>query len=293
MAAHRYSYVNAFTTESFGGNPCMVFFEADDLDEATRLAITRESRLSECAFLQKPQSGADFAVRYYLASGPIPLAGHPTVATGIALIDAGMVKAGDSFTLEVGAGVMPIATSAEAFPVVTMTQFAPKFGETLDSAAIAAAYGLSAEDFLAPPQIVSTGSWQLMAPLKSREALRRARLNPEAMDLLRVAAPHLTLHDAFLFILEGETPEGRTFARLPLAPPNPPEDPFTGSATGAMAAWLWAKGFLDSPRFIAEQGHWMGRPGRAQVEILGPRGAISGVKVGGPGVVLMRGEIAI
>ena len=293
MAAHRYSYVNAFTTESFGGNPCMVFFEADDLDEATRLAITRESRLSECAFLQKPQSGADFAVRYYLASGPIPLAGHPTVATGIALIDAGLVKAGASFSLEVGAGVMPIATSAEAFPVVTMTQFAPTFGPTHEAAALAAVYGLAAEDFLAPPQIVGTGNLHLLAPLKSREALRRAKLDPEALARFQTATPGLTFGEAFLFALEGETPEGRTFARLLLAPPNPPEDPFTGSATGAMAAWLWEKGYLDSPRFIAEQGHWMGRPGRAQVEVLGPRGAIAGVKVGGPGVVLMRGEIAI
>ncbi len=296
MAAHRYVYVNAFAEDLFGGNPCMVFFGADDLDEETRLKITRESRLSECAFLQKPASDADFAVRYYLASGPIPMAGHPTVATGIALIEAGLVRPGDSFRLEVGAGVMPIETRAGEGgrpPIVTMTQFAPKFGESFDPGEIAAIYGLSAEDFLAPPQVVGTGNMHVLAPLRNREALRRAKLNPEAVARFHAAHPELTFAEAFLFVPEGETPEGRSFARLLLAPPNPPEDPFTGSATGAMASWLWREGYLDSPRFVAEQGHWMGRPGRAEVEILGPREAISGVKVGGPGVALMRGEIAV
>jgi len=75
--------------------------------------------------------------------------------------------------------------------------------------------------------------------------------------------------------------------------PMPAEDPFTGSATGCMAAYLWAKGLIDAPAFVAEQGHWMGRPGTAQVEVLGPRDAIEGVNVGGRGVVLMSGLLHI
>ena len=58
-----------------------------------------------------------------------------------------------------------------------------------------------------------------------------------------------------------------------------------------MAAYLWANGLIENPEFVAEQGHGMGRPGRASVELLGPRDAISGVRVGGPGFVLMRGEV--
>lgn len=297
MAGHDYVYVNAFAREPFGGNPCMVFFAADDLDEATRLAITRESRLSECAFLQKPAApDADFAVRYYLASGPIPMAGHPTVATGIALIRAGLARAGESFRLEVGAGVMPIETRAAQGaepPVVTMTQFAPVFGARYDAAEVGAAYGLCAEDFLAPPQMVGTGNPVLLAPLKRKEALRRAKLDPEIWARFAAAQGIAAATAPFLFVPEGETPEGRTCARLLLAPPDPPEDPFTGSATGAMAAWLWRGGWIDSPRFFAEQGHGMGRPGRAEVEVLGPREAISGVKVGGPGWALMAGRIEI
>ena len=105
-----------------------------------------------------------------------------------------------------------------------------------------------------------------------------------------VRGTHDTL-EPFWVSLGGETEAGDTFSRLVLAPPLPPEDPFTGSATGAMASYLWHHGLIDSPRFVAEQGHWMGRPGRADVEVLGPRDAIEGVRVGGRGHVLMRGYL--
>ncbi|MFG6569230.1 PhzF family phenazine biosynthesis protein, partial [Sulfitobacter sp. 1A13679] len=82
-----------------------------------------------------------------------------------------------------------------------------------------------------------------------------------------------------------------TYARLLLAPPSPAEDPFTGSATGAMAAYLWARGLIESPAFVAEQGHLMGRPGRAEVEVLGPRDATTGVRVAGQGRVVMSGQV--
>ena len=94
-------------------------------------------------------------------------------------------------------------------------------------------------------------------------------------------------------VQEGATPRGQTFSRLLLAPPSPPEDPFTGSATGAMAACLWSRGLLAHPRFVAEQGHGMGRPGHAEVEVLGPRDRIEGVRVTGCGYVLMSGEMHI
>jgi trans-2,3-dihydro-3-hydroxyanthranilate isomerase len=71
------------------------------------------------------------------------------------------------------------------------------------------------------------------------------------------------------------------------------EDPFTGSATGGMAAFLWRYGLIDKPTFIAEQGHWLGRPGQATVEIVGSREAIETVKVGGAAAVVVRGELVI
>lgn len=76
-----------------------------------------------------------------------------------------------------------------------------------------------------------------------------------------------------------------------MAPPSPPEDPFTGSATGAAASYLWARGLLNGPSYVAEQGHGMGRPGQAQVNVLGPRDAITGVQVAGQGCVIMSGDV--
>ena len=58
-----------------------------------------------------------------------------------------------------------------------------------------------------------------------------------------------------------------------------------------MAAYLWANSLIASPDFVAEQGHWMGRPGRAEVQVLGPCDAITGVRVAGRGFVLMSGEL--
>ncbi len=87
--------------------------------------------------------------------------------------------------------------------------------------------------------------------------------------------------------------EGRTSARLPLLPHLPAEDLFTGSASGAMAAYLWAEGLIDNPVFVAEQAYGMNRPGQADVQVVGPQDAIEGVNLGGSGYVLMSGKLKI
>ena len=71
------------------------------------------------------------------------------------------------------------------------------------------------------------------------------------------------------------------------------EDPFTGSATGGMAAHLWHYGLIEEPTFVAEQGHWMNRPGQANVEVVGPRDDIETVKVGGTAFTVIRGEVEL
>ena len=99
--------------------------------------------------------------------------------------------------------------------------------------------------------------------------------------------------EPYLVTTQGATPEGDTFGRLLLAPPHPPEDPFTGSATGCAASYLWHHGLIERPTYTAQQGHWMGRPGQAEVEVLGPRDAIEGVRVSGTGVILMEGTLRL
>jgi PhzF family phenazine biosynthesis protein len=289
-----FDWVDAFTTHPFGGNACVVVHGAGGLNLEQRLALVKETSLSECAYLVGSDV-ADFGVRYYVAHQEILMAGHPTIATVTSLLDRGLVPLVDGraeFTLEVGAGVLPITVAGG---VITMTQPAPVFGQTHDPAQIAALYGLSAKDIIGVPQTVSTGTPFCIAVLRSKGALRRARLDLQQLENYH-SAHGLGADKAmepFLVVREGETEAGDTFARLLLPPPMPPEDPFTGSATGCMAAYLWHYGLIESPHFVAEQGHWMGRPGSAQVQVLGPREAPSGVMVGGQGVVLMRGELAL
>lgn len=272
-----------------GGNPCAVVFDAGDLALAARLAFTRETRLSECAFLQ-PSDQADFGVRYCVASAEIKMAGHPTIATCVALERAGWLEGRDRFTLEVGAGVLAIEIARGQGPTrFTMTQFAPQFGQSYEPGEIAALVGLEAADILGTPQTVSTGTAFCIVRLRDGDALARARLDPGALEAFR---PRADFFEPFLCVTQGFTPQGDTSARLLLTPPEPPEDPFTGSATGCMAALLYRDGLVGAS-FVAEQGHLMDRPGRAWVEVLGTRDTITGVKVTGTGVVLMHGTLEI
>jgi len=296
---YEFDWVDAFSDVPFGGNGCVVVHGGYDLSFEQRLALVKETSLAECAFMV-PSTAADFGVRYYLADKEIPMAGHPTIATVASLLDRGMVELIDgraSFTLEVGAGVLPIevAPDSDGAPVITMTQMAPEFGRDFSPEQIASTYGLSPDDVVGTPQVVSTGSPFCIAVLNSKEALKRAVLDLDKLDQFRrdSGTTRADLMEPFLVTLGGITGQGDTFSRLLLAPPSLPEDPFTGSATGCMAAYLWRHGMIADPTFRAEQGHWLGRPGRASVEVLGPRDAITGIKVGGRGYVVMRGELLL
>ncbi len=296
MPSYSFDWVDAFTTTPFGGNGCAVFHDAAGLDVETRTAIVRETKLSECAYLVGSDV-ADFGARYYLAGREILMAGHPTIATVRSLVHRGMVDVSGGraeITLEVGAGVLPIEiTMEDGEPLICMTQAAPEFGAKFEAAEIAAIYGLEADDVVGVPQIVSTGTPFCITAMKDRATVERAVLLPDLLEAwqIRLGHPQAAVMEPFLVALEGATDTGDTFARLLMAPPNPGEDPFTGSATGCMAAYLWARGLIEAPRFTAEQGHGLGRPGQAQVEVLGPRASIAGVKVAGRGVVLMDGAI--
>lgn len=88
MANYSMIQVDAFTGQPLGGNPCAVFFDTGDLDDATMLAIAKEMNLSETAFLRRSQRAA-FAARYFTIAGEIPFAGHPTVASVYAMAISG------------------------------------------------------------------------------------------------------------------------------------------------------------------------------------------------------------
>jgi trans-2,3-dihydro-3-hydroxyanthranilate isomerase len=296
MPTYPFMQVDAFTTTPLGGNPCAILFDADDLDNATRQALAREMNLSETAFVVR-SSVADVGTRYFTPAEEIPLAGHPTIATIHALVETGRIRlTGEHtrLTLELKVGPIPIEIDAlPGEPVhITMSQKAPVFSRIHDPAEVLPAFGLSPADLLpgAVIQTVSTGTPQLMIPLRDHDALRRIRLDVPRYAALRAAGDWFSPH---LFCLGGATPAGATFARHFGLPPDTMEDPFTGSATGGMAAYLWHYDLIGEPRFTAEQGQWMGRPGIAQVEVVGPPEAIETVRVGGTAVTVIRGEVVL
>lgn len=296
MPTYPIVWVDAFTDRPLAGNPCAVVFDADGLDDATMLAVAGEMHLSETAFVRH-STLADFGARYFTPAEEIPLAGHPTIATIFALVESGRLPlTGDRtvISLELKVGPIPVEISSANGRVsrITMTQPPPRFLATHAAAEVLPLFGLSADDLLPEQQIqtVSTGTPQLMVPLRSLDSLRRAALDIPAYIRYRNRSDFFSPH---LFCLEGATPEGRTFARHFGTPPDTLEDPFTGSATGGMAAYCWRYGLLDSPLFRAEQGHWMGRPGHGMVEVVGPRDAIRLVKVGGLAITVLRGELIL
>ena len=293
--------VDAFTEKPLAGNACAVLFETDGMDPETMQAVAREMNLSETAFARRSQI-ADVGARYYTPGSEIPLAGHPTIATIYALVRTGRLKMKGDVTpiaLELRDGPIAVEVRGSGGVVrqVVMTQRRPEFGPTLEAAKVMPLLGLTPADLLdpgagkrAPIEVVSTGTPQLMVPVRDHEALKRVALDLRGCGALRQAVGFFSIH---VFTTQGATPRGRTFARHFGVPPDTFEDPFTGSATGGMGAYLWRHRLVAEPHFVAEQGHWMHRPGEAQVELVGPADAIETVRVGGAAVAVMEGTITL
>lgn len=282
-----FDWVDAFSDVPFGGNGCSVVHGGAVLRDEVCMAYVKETSLVECTFTG-PSEIADVRVRYFLASREIPFAGHPTVATVMALRARGLVSDG-GLTLETQAGIIPVEVHGNH---VKMNQIAPVFGTTVPVDVVAAVGGLELGDIIGQPQVVSTGLPFCVTVVKDRAALERLALNIEAMAALGryLKQPDVDMMEPFWVTLSGATPHGNTFSRLLLAPPSPAEDAFTGSATGAMAAYLWKHDMIPERGFVAEQGHGMGRPGQAKVHVLGDRDAITGVEVSGQGTIVMSGK---
>ena len=279
-------WVDAFSDVAFGGNGCAVVHGGASLDADTCMAFVRETSLVECTFTG-PSATADIRIRYFLASREIPFAGHPTIATVVAMRHRGLIADGP-LTLETGAGQVSVVVAGNR---VEMTQIAPVFGATVPADVVAAVGQIDPADIIAPPQIVSTGLAFCITIVRDRATLDRLSLDPDAFA--RYAQDFTDgssdMMEPFWAALDGPD-EADTFARLLLLPPSPPEDPFTGSATGAMGAYLWRHGMMQKDSFVAEQGHGMGRPGQARVTRVGPAGDMAGIRVSGSGFILMRGR---
>jgi trans-2,3-dihydro-3-hydroxyanthranilate isomerase len=256
MPAYSLYQVDAFTTRPLRGNPCAIVFDCGDLSDEVMLAIAKEMNLSETSFVWRMDDGR-FRARYFTPAEEIPLAGHPTIATIYALIDSERLKLESDYlklSLVLRDGPVDVEVFAKDHKVerVVMSQRKPRFLTTYRSSEVLPAFGLDKSDLLPNTliQTVSTGTPQLMIPIKNLDALRRAALDLEKYASLREAGDFFSPH---LFCLQG-VENGATFARDFGLPPDTLEDPFTGSATGGMAAYLWHYGLIDSPPSSPSKG---------------------------------------
>jgi trans-2,3-dihydro-3-hydroxyanthranilate isomerase len=295
MKTYPVFYIDAFTTVPFAGNPCAVLPDASDLTDEQMQAIAREANLSETAFVL-PSSRADHRVRYFTPRNELPFAGHPTIATAFMLADQKLISLEEPVTtvhLEFGVGVLPVDIHIEnGRPSrVVMTQQPPTFDRQFTAGDVAPCLGLEVTDLRDDclPQVVGTGVPFLIVPARDLEVLGKVRMQREALASLCDSAG---VSAAFVFCLEGFGPGVDTHARL-FDPRGTTEDPYTGSATGAMGCFVIRYGLRSGPTLVAEQGHFVGRPGRGVLEISGPPDGIRSVRLGGSAAKVLEGNFLI
>jgi trans-2,3-dihydro-3-hydroxyanthranilate isomerase len=292
---YQVSYVDAFTRCPFAGNPCAVLPDAVGLTDEEMQAIAHEVNLPETAFVL-PSSRADFRVRYFTPRTEIPFAGHPTIAVGFVLAQDGLISLQEPVTriyVESQVAVLPVEIYIDGGELmgVEMTQQQPVFGEVFTGDEVAHCLGLSVSELRSdcPSQVVGTGVPFLIVPVRQVDVLGHV-----CMDRGRLAAlcNRAGVTAAFAFSIGGFDPEADTHARL-FDPEGAMEDPFTGSATGAMGAYVVYYGLRPGPRLVAEQGHFVGRPGLGTLEIGMGEGRIEAVKLKGAAVRTLIGTLLI
>ncbi|GAC1579467.1 MAG: PhzF family phenazine biosynthesis protein [Candidatus Elarobacter sp.] len=287
----RIVWVDAFTSTPLEGNACAVVLDARGLDDAMMQKIAKETNLSETSFVFPGDADADFIVRYWTPIGEIPMAGHPTIATTHALREAGIIaRDRETIALKMPAAVVPVTIRAGATTTYAMSQMPPVFLATVPRADMAAALRLDEADLLegTTPQTVSTGTPQLMIARASRDARDRAQPDRRALSA-RAGSDWFSVH----VFARGEGDVAliaRHFADFG----DVTEDPFTGSATGGMAAYCARYGIVRERSYDVMQGMHVHRPGRAHVELGGdPPDAIGRIVVAGPAVTVMRATMTL
>jgi len=290
MTEYRVLVVDAFTKRAYGGNPCAVVLDADDLSTEQMQMIAQEMNLSETAFVLASDRAA-FRVRYFTPRMEIPFAGHPTIAVAYAMATQGNITGlppRSTIDIEFAIGVLPVTIEAGEAGVerIIMTQPAPTYADTAEPGMAAAALQLADADllFVSPPQVASVGVPFLMIGVKDRETL--LDIHPDWNELQRMCKA-VDVSAAYLYALGGHDPDADLCARF-LDPFAMYEDPFTGSACGAMAALAARNGLIHKDRVLVEQGEGVGRIGYADVDL---RDVNSKVLVGGAAALVLSGTI--
>jgi PhzF family phenazine biosynthesis protein len=291
MDKRRALLVDAFTQEPLTGNAAGVVPEADGLSEPQMQAVARELGASETAFLQSHEA-MDRRIRYFTPTQEVDLCGHATVASG-ALLAREELDDG-TYSFETNTGPIEVALDGET---VWMTQNAPEIREIdLDYERVASALGvretaLSGLGADLPLARASTGLPFLMVPVEYLSDL--SGMTPD-MDALEQLSDEHDCTGVYTFTFDTLEAESTLHARMFAPGAGVPEDPVTGTASGACGAYLDRFGAFDpTPAELRfEQGHFLDRHGIVRVEASDAT-AHGVVRVGGTAAVAFDGELVV
>jgi trans-2,3-dihydro-3-hydroxyanthranilate isomerase len=295
----RFHTLDVFTGQVLTGNPLAVVLDAEGLDDQRMQAIAREFNLSETVFVGAPVHPDNRAsLRIFTPGREVPFAGHPTVGTAVllALLDP---KGAGAFVLEEKIGLVPcdveVLGADHGHATFTLPRLPERLGPLPDNATLAAGLGLQQADIgfgMHEPGLYSAGNPFRFVPLRSRDAVTRARPQGEAfVRAFDVGSDGFT--NAFVYCAEPLDPAHRFHARMFAPSVGVPEDPATGSAATAFAGV-----FMDAEKpadghhtFIIEQGDAMGRPSRITVSLDVAGGQLQQARIGGQAVIVSEGRL--
>jgi PhzF family phenazine biosynthesis protein len=285
---HPFRIVNVFTERrgALTGNPLCVFEDGAAFDSRTMQALARQFNLSETTFIL-PSARADAKVRIFTPSYEMPFAGHPTLGT--AHVCRALELGGDALRLEMEAGIIAVEARGDRW---TLTAPPSSFREVPESRAVLArALGLEEHDLEDRPLWVKSGREQLIVPLRSTDAVRRAAPQTSAFASLQSED---WVGIAYVFAAVGDARLGggaaRTLARFFFPQQGAMlEDPATGSATANFGGWCLALGWPLPVRVEISQGELAGRPSTLYLEIDPERR----VRVGGDVIEIGGGTLTL
>jgi PhzF family phenazine biosynthesis protein len=244
-----YRLVNVFAESTFGGNPLCVFETGEGVTDEEMQALALQFNLSETTFIL-PSDEATAKVRIFTPTFEMAFAGHPTLGSSHVVRD--LLQSGDTISLEMKAGIIPVNADGDRW---TLSANAPTYRDfELTREQLAAVLGLQPADVLDGARWVNTGSEQLIVPLASVDAVKRAQPNAERLAGI---ASNIGRSMAYIFAHNGP---GKLYSRFFfLKHGSVVEDPGTGSATANLGGWFAGNGTPLPVDFAIVQGEPVNR----------------------------------
>lgn len=289
---HRYTVVDVFTSRPLAGNPVAVVFDADSIDTEAMQAIAHWTNLSETTFVLTPTTpAADYRLRIFTPRSELPFAGHPTLGSAHAVLEAGRAtpREGGRLVQQCNIGLVEV-TIEDGVDGRQLTFALPSACIQPLPAADVADLELILGCRLLPeaaPAIVNVGAVWVILPMTDAAAVLDLR-----PDFARLAAFERRLGVTGLTVF-GRYSQGDVAIEVRSFAPScgVEEDPVCGSGNASVAAFQWQRGLLPpgGVAYVAAQGRRVGRDGRVKVQV----GADGQVRVGGSCMTCVDGLLAL